>query len=114
MAYYRVMSLISFDLRNHPLSFDPEVHRQDPLAWLSKKEVQLLHKLSQNSDEELLPEAAAEAKARFGTANVKRLSSIDVCGGLFWKCTLLAADEFCYAVDSVAHMIPGAWASPRL
>lgn len=104
MAYYRVMSLISFDMRNHGLFFDAEVHRRDPLARLSDKEVALLKKLSQDPDEDVLPEAGHEAKARFGTHDVRKLASLDVYGGLFWRYSLLAPPGF-VPVDDVTHML---------
>ncbi|KUI64438.1 hypothetical protein VM1G_11233 [Cytospora mali] len=104
MAYHRVMTLLGFDLRNHSLFFDPEVHRRDPLAKLSKREVDLLRDLSKKPDDELLPESRGEATARFGTADVRKLASMDIYGGLFWKYSLLAGPDL-VPYDNVIHML---------
>lgn len=104
MAYHRVMTLLGFDLRNHKLFFDPEVHRRDPLARLSSKEVQLLKKLSSSTDDDILPESAAESNSRFGATDVRRLASMDIYGGLFWKYSLLAGPDM-VPYDNVIHML---------
>ncbi|ROW07621.1 hypothetical protein VPNG_06851 [Cytospora leucostoma] len=85
MVYYMVMSLIGFDMHNHELLFDTD-----------------LSKDSENTD--LLPEAPGEAKARFGSATVRKLANRDVYGGLFWRYSLLVPRDF-VPVDDVTHML---------
>lgn len=51
MALHRILTLISFDMRNHRLLFDKGVYNRDPLVKLSADEVRKLHKISNKIDQ---------------------------------------------------------------
>jgi len=97
MALHRVLTLISFDMRNYRLLFDKKVYDSDPLVRLSDEEVKKLNGISQNGQPlGKNPEPAGggktapAAKICLGSDDVKKLVRLDKFRGVFWQYVLCA------------------------
>lgn len=106
MAIHRLLTLISFDMRNHPLFFDPNVRRKDPLARLGDNEVVELNKLAADRDVAIVDDSptASDSRARLSSLDVHKLASMDIYGGLLWRYTIMAPPDHT-PVDDATHML---------
>jgi hypothetical protein len=115
MALHRILTLISFDMRNHRLLFDKAVYDRDPLVKLSADEVRKLHNISGGTNQRrpAIPEplgraigtkTAPAAKIRLGSEDVRRLAHLDKFGGIFWQYVLCAPPGYT-PIDDPVHMV---------
>jgi len=118
MALHRILSLISFDMRNYRLFFDKTVYDRDPLVKLSTEEVRKLHGISgknvppkQSSDNPFDAKTAPAAKIRLGSDGVRKLAHLDKSGGVFWQYMLCAPAGYT-PVDDPVHMLSQAFPPP--
>ncbi|KAK3940867.1 hypothetical protein QBC46DRAFT_433135 [Diplogelasinospora grovesii] len=96
MALHRILTLLSFDMRNYSLFFDRTVYKRDPLAKLSPQQIANLHQVRVHAARPGRPARVAPAarkavvapRTRLGSADVRRLASFDKYGGIFWQYVL--------------------------
>lgn len=115
MAYYRVMSLISYDMSYYRLFFDPATARPDPLNRMTAEQAAALARLAREDTSTPSATAAArrrghgsamatEAQPRLGRRILHLLRDMDLYGGLFWKYAVLAPPGYVPTTDKV-HML---------
>lgn len=122
MALHRILTLISFDMRNYRLLFDKTVYDRDPLVKLSDDEVKKLRGISRETTQPGTASSAgrrggkgaAGAKIRLGSEDVQKLAHLDKSGGVMWQYILCAPAGYT-PVDDPVHMVSQACiASPIL